>query len=79
MSGIILKTYSIETSPSPRYTHTIRIKLGCLLNATGPGETAFGGADAEILLACGEGFGLTQGTRCWSLSEMDTGTDESRV
>jgi len=56
MSGIILKTYSIENSPSPRYARTIRIKLGCLLNATGPRETVIGGVDAKMFIVRGEGF-----------------------
>ena len=58
MSGIILKTYSIENSPSPRYTPTIRINLGCLLNTIGPRETVFGGVDAKMLIVCEEGFVL---------------------
>ena len=59
MSGIILKTYSVENNPSPRYTRTIRIKLRCLLNTAGPREIVFGGADAKMLIVCGEGFVLT--------------------
>lgn len=56
MSGIILKMLSIENRPSLRQTRTIKIKLGCLLSATGPREPGFGAGVAEVLLVPGKGL-----------------------
>lgn len=62
MSGIILKMYSIENILHLRYIHTIRIKLGCLLNATEPRETeapATGPHQKWILGQMNQGFNPT--------------------
>lgn len=78
MSGIILKMLSIENRPSLRQTRTIKIKLGCLLNATGPREPGLGAGDAEVLVVPGKGLcspeTLVTGPRQkWILGQMNPG------